>query len=82
MSNSIPIGEFSRMTHLTIKALRHYQEAGLLAPDEVDPVTGYRRYTVAQVPTALLVGHLRSLDLPVPAVREVLLASSPAERTR
>lgn len=80
MSSSVPIGEFSRMTHLTVKALRHYQDVGLLAPDAVDPGTGYRRYTVAQVPTALLIGRLRALDLPVPAVREVLEAPSTVER--
>ncbi len=38
----LAIGDFSRMTHLTIKALRHYHELGLLEPAEIDPVSGYR----------------------------------------
>ena len=37
MSTRLPIGDFSRMTHLSIKALRHYHEVGVLVPAEVDP---------------------------------------------
>ena len=38
------IGDFARLGRVTVKALRHYEEEGLLAPREVDPATGYRRY--------------------------------------
>ena len=48
----LSIGDFSRMTYLSIKALRHYHELGLLEPADVDPRTGYRLYDTAQVPTA------------------------------
>ena len=40
----VSIGEFSRLSRLSPKALRLYDELGLLVPDHVDPVTGYRVY--------------------------------------
>lgn len=40
----LSIGDFSKMTHLSIKALRHYHDVGLLAPAEVDRTSGYRYY--------------------------------------
>ena len=49
MPASLSIGDFSRATHLSIKTLRHYHDRGLLAPSEVDPDTGYRRYTTSQI---------------------------------
>ena len=48
----VPIGEFSRMTHLSIKTLRHYHDVDLLAPDAVDPSTGYRYYAISQIRAA------------------------------
>jgi DNA-binding transcriptional MerR regulator len=72
MSASVPIGEFSRLTHLTVKTLRHYHDQGLLVPYAVDGTSGYRRYSVEQVPDALLIGRLRRLDMPLAEVRRVL----------
>ena len=40
----LTIGEFSKMTYLSVKALRHYHDVGLLEPALVDPATGYRHY--------------------------------------
>jgi len=40
----LAIGEFSRMTHLSVRTLRRYHEVGLLEPEVVDPFTGYRYY--------------------------------------
>ncbi len=68
------IGEFSRATHLSVKALRHYNDIGLLVPADVDPSSGYRRYQAAQVPSAHLIRRLRDLEMPLPQVREVLSA--------
>ena len=45
----IKIGEFSQMMQVTVKTLRHYEQKGLLMPDEVDEWTGYRYYTVEQM---------------------------------
>jgi hypothetical protein len=55
------IGDFSRMTFLSVKTLRHYHEIGLLPPAEVDRESGYRRYALAQVPTAQVIRRLREL---------------------
>lgn len=74
MPNLIPIGRFSRVTRLSIKALRHYDEAGLLTPAWVDPSSGYRYYTYAQASQAEVIRVMRSLDLPLDEVREVLTA--------
>ena len=49
-------GEFARRTGLSLKALRIYDENGLLRPAEVDPATGRRGYGAEQVPTARLIG--------------------------
>ena len=45
----LKIGEFSQMMQVTVKTLRHYEQKGLLIPDEVDEWTGYRYYTVEQM---------------------------------
>jgi DNA-binding transcriptional MerR regulator len=80
MTASVSIGEFSRLTHLTVKTLRHYHELGLLVPAQVDRHTGYRRYGTGQVHDALLIGRLRGLDLPLAEVGRLLAAPDPAER--
>ena len=43
------IGEFSQLMQLTVKTLRHYEQKGLLMPDEVDEWTGYRYYSIDQM---------------------------------
>lgn len=68
------IGDFSRMTFLSVKALRHYHEVGLLPPAEIDPDTGYRRYGLSQVPTAQVIRRLRELDMSLEDVRAVIEA--------
>jgi DNA-binding transcriptional MerR regulator/effector-binding domain-containing protein len=72
MGTLLSIGDFSRMTFLSVKALRHYHEVGLLPPAEIDADTGYRRYEVAQVPTAQAIRRLRELGMPVDEVRVVI----------
>jgi len=68
------IGDFSRMTFLSVKTLRHYHEVGLLTPAEIDPDTGYRRYETGQVPMAQAIRRLRELGMPVDDVRLVIEA--------
>ena len=80
MAELLSIGDFSRMTFLTVKALRHYHEVGLLEPTRTDPSSGYRYYRPEQVAQARLIRRLRDLDLPVDDVRTVLAA--PDEETR
>jgi DNA-binding transcriptional MerR regulator len=80
MTELLSIGDFSRMTFLTVKALRHYHDVGLLQPARTDPSSGYRYYRPEQVAQARLIRRLRDLDLPVDDVRAVLTA--PDEETR
>src|SRR5437879_6867461 len=68
----LPIGDFSRMTYLSVKALRHYHDVGLLAPAQVDPATGYRFYDPSQVTTAQVIRRFRDLGMPLEDVKAVL----------
>jgi DNA-binding transcriptional MerR regulator len=68
----LTVGDFSRITHLSVKTLRHYHEVGLLEPATVNPGTGYRYYSTAQVPTAQVIRRLRDLEMPVSQVKAVL----------
>ncbi|MFE5192051.1 MerR family transcriptional regulator [Streptomyces sp. NPDC056628] len=72
----LTIGEFSRITHVSIRALRRYHEQDLLVPAEVDPVTGYRYYAPEQVRPALTIRRFRDLDLPLADLRRFLRAES------
>src|SRR5687767_12733701 len=76
----LTIGEFSRMTHLSVKALRHYHDVGLLEPADVDGSSGYRLYAATQVPTAQLIRRFRDLEMPLDDVRKVLTAPNKAMR--
>jgi DNA-binding transcriptional MerR regulator/effector-binding domain-containing protein len=76
----LTIGEFSRMTHLSVKALRHYHDVGLLEPADVDTSSGYRLYAATQVPTAQLIRRFRDLEMPLEDVRSVLSAPDTAAR--
>jgi DNA-binding transcriptional MerR regulator len=57
---------------LSLRALRLYDELGLLAPASVDPWTGYRGYAEAQVPKARLIRLLRGLDMPLERIRRIV----------
>jgi DNA-binding transcriptional MerR regulator/effector-binding domain-containing protein len=82
MSALMTIGEFSRATHLSVKALRHYDDVGLLQPTDVDPSSGYRHYATAQVPVAHLIRRFRDLDMPLDEIRTVLDAPDVSARDR
>jgi serine/threonine protein phosphatase PrpC len=62
-------GEFARTSGLTRKALRLYDELGLLTPARVDPQSGYRFYAPAQLEQARLVAWLRRLGMPLASIR-------------
>jgi DNA-binding transcriptional MerR regulator len=80
MTAGLTVGEFSRMTHLSVKTLRHYHQVGLLEPAQVNPDTGYRYYTTAQIPTVQVIRRLRDLEMPVADVKAVLAAPDAASR--
>jgi DNA-binding transcriptional MerR regulator len=82
MAPSLPIGDFSRATHLSIKTLRYYHRVGLLEPADVDSFTGHRRYTTDQIPTAQVIRRFRELDMPVEEVAGILRAPDIAVRNQ
>jgi len=65
------IGEFSRLTQVSIRMLRYYDETGLLTPAEIDPFTGYRLYAAEQISTLNKIVFLRDLGF---NVSEIALA--------
>ncbi|GLY94257.1 MerR family transcriptional regulator [Actinoplanes sp. NBRC 103695] len=67
----LTIGAFARAAGLTAKALRLYDEQGLLRPAAVDAVTGYRLYAPDQLDRARLIARLRRVDMPLTRIREV-----------
>src|ERR1700744_789729 len=80
MAATLTVGEFSRMTLLSVNTLRHYPQVCLLEPAEVNPHTGYRYYTTAQIPTVQVIRRLRNLEMPVPEIRDVLAAPDAGQR--
>jgi DNA-binding transcriptional MerR regulator len=79
---SLSIGRLARASGLSVKAIRHYERMGLLAPHEVDPSTGYRRYIASQVETARTIRRLRELNVPLARIRTILDAADPAATRR
>lgn len=71
---TLSIGDFSRATNLSVKTLRYYHRVRLLEPADIDPRTGYRRYTTEQIPVAQIIRRFRDLDMPVQEVQAVLAA--------
>jgi DNA-binding transcriptional MerR regulator len=73
-------GEFLLRTRLSPKALRLYEDSGLIRPADVDPRTGYRRYAPEQVGRARLIGLLRRAGMPLARVRDVVDLAPGARR--
>jgi DNA-binding transcriptional MerR regulator len=66
------IGEFARLSRLSPKALRLYDELGLLPPAQVDPDSGYRWYAAGQLDNARLVASLRQIGVPLAEIQRIL----------
>ncbi len=73
----LTIGAFARASRLSPKALRLYDEQGLLRPAHVDPHSGYRLYAPDQLERARLVARLRQLGMPLARIRVVCDADPP-----
>ncbi|MCF3961828.1 MerR family transcriptional regulator [Streptomyces fuscigenes] len=67
----LTIGAFARASGLSAKALRRYDELGLLRPVRVDDLTGYRYYEPAQLERARLVLWLRRIGMPLVRINKV-----------
>jgi protein phosphatase len=73
----LTIGAFARASGLSPKALRLYDELGLLRPASVDPVSGYRLYAADQLEQARLVAWLRRLGMPLARIKVVCELDGP-----
>jgi|SRR5438477_4737242 len=69
---TISIGAFARLTGLSVPRLRRYHDLGLLVADQVDPITGYRFYSPAQVGRAVAIARLRQADVSLEDMGQLL----------
>ena len=80
--DQIPIGRFSKLTGLTLKALRYYDSKGLLVPEAKNTITGYRYYTGDQVHEGMLVKYLSTMGFGVDEIIEYLEAEKKGDKER
>src|SRR5580704_16343770 len=78
----LSIGDFSRMTRLSVKSLRRYHGLGLLEPADIDRDTGYRYYETSQVPLGQAIRRFRDLEMPLERLKEVLHAPDASVRNK
>jgi DNA-binding transcriptional MerR regulator len=74
------IGDFSRLSRVSIKTLRYYDRVGLLKPAHVDPNSDYRYYTADQLATLNLILALKDFGLSLDQIRQLLVESVPMEQ--
>lgn len=68
----LTIGHVARSARLTVRALRHYDDVGVLRPAHIDPSSGYRYYTPSQVRDAIAIAVMRDLGVPLPQIARAL----------
>lgn len=68
----LKIGDFSKLSRISIRMLRHYDEIGILHPKYVDDFTGYRYYSESQLPLAGRIQALKSQGFGLSAIKEIL----------
>src|SRR5215213_1484384 len=66
------IGEFSRLSRVSVRMLRHYDQLGLLRPSQTDPFTGYRYYSAEQLPRLNRIIALRDLGFSLEQITGML----------
>lgn len=75
----LKISEFSKLSHLTVKALRFYEKEGLLKPASIDEWNNYRFYETSQLTTAAKIKAYRQLDLSIEEIKAVFAGSDVKE---
>jgi DNA-binding transcriptional MerR regulator len=70
------IGEFSKLSNISVRSLRHYEGLGLLMPKEIDRFTGYRYYTTDQLATANKIRMLREVGFSLESIKGLLKADN------
>jgi len=78
----LKIGDFSKLSFVTVKALRHYDELGLLKPAHIDHSTGYRYYTTSQLGRLNKILALKDLGLSLEEIGTLLYEDLPTEHIR
>ncbi|MCC6613079.1 MAG: MerR family transcriptional regulator [Anaerolineae bacterium] len=76
------IGEFSRLSQVTVKTLRFYDQEGLLQPARVDPATGYRYYSADQLPRLNRILALKALGFSLEQIRQMIAEDISADELR
>ena len=67
----LKIGEFSQLMQVTVKTLRHYEQKGVLLPDEVDEWTGYRYYSIDQMQKLQAIRDLQRLGFSLDEIKDL-----------
>lgn len=75
----LKIGEFSKLSRISIRMLRHYDEIGLLVPEETDEWTGYRYYSEAQLPIVNRITALKDMGFSLNTIGEILRSYKDSE---
>lgn len=70
--NLFPIGEVSKLFHISVSSLRHYENIGLLTPAYISPESGYRYYGTEQFEILNTIRYLRVLDMPLSEIEDFL----------
>ncbi len=78
----IKIGDFSKLSQVSVKALRLYDETGLLKPAQVDNFTGYRYYSADQLPRLNRIIALKDLGFSLEQIAQLLKDDLPVEQLR
>lgn len=68
----LKIGEFSKLSRVSVRMLRHYDEIGLLKPAEIDRFTDYRYYREDQLPTAGRIAALKDMGFSLTDIVKIL----------
>ena len=70
--NLFPIGEVSKLFHISVSSLRHYEHIGLLTPEYISSDSGYRYYGTEQFEVLNTIRYLRALDMPLSEIEDFL----------
>ncbi len=77
----LSIGEFSNICKVSTKTLRYYAEIGLILPDEINPETGYRYYSIGQLEKMLFINRLKSYNFSLEEIKRILEAEESQDET-
>jgi DNA-binding transcriptional MerR regulator len=68
----LKIGDFSRLSRVSVRMLRYYDEAGLVKPERIDEFTGYRYYSESQLPAMWKINTLKDMGFGVAAIHAIM----------